>query len=94
MRNILIAKKDHCIIIVGDSLSKDCATNMKSYLSNNYRVQGLVKPGTCLDILTKVAINVIKNLTKNDLLILWSGAKDVAKNDRYYESIQVYGRLC
>jgi hypothetical protein len=39
-----IAKKDHCIMIVGDSHSKDCATNVKSYLSNNYKVQGLVKP--------------------------------------------------
>jgi predicted RNase H-like nuclease len=31
--------------------------------------------------INKTAINVIKNLTKNDFLILWSGANDVAKND-------------
>jgi hypothetical protein len=74
-------KKKHCIMIVGDSHSKGCATNVKGYLSNNHKVQGLVKPGTCLDILTKTAMNVSKNLTKNDILILWSGANDVAKND-------------
>ena len=77
MRNI--AKKDHCIIIVGDSHSEGCATNVKSYLSDNYKLEGFMKPGTCLDILTKTATNVIKSLAKNDILILWSGANDVAK---------------
>jgi hypothetical protein len=76
-----LAKKDHCIIIVGDSHSKGCTTNMKSYLSDNYKVQGLVKPGICSDILTKTAMNVIKNPTKNDFLILWNGANDVAKSN-------------
>jgi hypothetical protein len=68
-----IAKKDHYIIIVGDSHSKGCATNVESYLSGNCKVQGLVKPRTCSDILTKTTMNVIKNLTENDFLILWSG---------------------
>jgi len=40
-----------------------------------------VKPGTCSDILTKTAMNATKSLTKNDFLILWSGANDVAKNN-------------
>jgi hypothetical protein len=66
---------------VGDSHSRGCATNVKGYLSNNYTVQGFVKPGTCSDILTNTATNVIKNLTKNGFLILWSGANDVAKNN-------------
>ena len=65
----------------GDSHSKGCATNVKSYFSDSYIVQGLVKPGTCLDILTKTATNVIKHLTKNNFLILWSGANDVAQNN-------------
>jgi hypothetical protein len=64
-----IAKKDHCIISVGDSHSKVCATNVKSYLSDNYKVQGLRLSGTCLDILTNTATNIVKNLTKNDFLI-------------------------
>jgi hypothetical protein len=40
-----------------------------------------VKPETCSDILTKTAMNINKNLTKNYILILWSGAYDIAKND-------------
>ena len=76
-----IEKKDHCIIIVGDSHSEGCATNVKSYLTDNYNVQGLVKSGTFSDILTKTETNVMKNLTKNVFLILWSGANDVAKNN-------------
>jgi hypothetical protein len=74
-------KKDQCIIIVGDSHSKVCATNVKIYLSDYYKGQGLVIPGTCSDTLTKIAMNVMKNLTKNDFLILWSGENDVAKNN-------------
>ena len=66
---------------MGDNHSKDCAINVASYLSDNYMAQGLVKPGTCSDILTKTAMNVIKNLTKNHFLILWSGANNVAKNN-------------
>jgi hypothetical protein len=68
-------------MIVGDSHSKGCAANVKIYHSDNYKVQGLVKPGTCTDILTKTAMNVIKNLTRNEFLILWSCANNVAKND-------------
>ena len=68
-------------MIVGESHSKGCATNEKGYLSDNYKVQGLVKPETCSDILTKTAMNINKNLTKNDILLLWSGGNDVAKND-------------
>jgi hypothetical protein len=79
MRNT--AQKQHCIIIVGDSHSRGCATNVISYLSDNYKVQGLVKPGTCSDLLTKTVMNVIKNLTTNDFLILWSGANDIAENN-------------
>ena len=75
------AKKDHCIIIVGDSHSKICTTNVKNYLSDNYNVQGLVKPGTRSDISTETAMSVIKGLTKNVFFILWSGANDVAKNN-------------
>ena len=66
---------------MGECHSKGCARNVKSCLSDNYKVQGLVKPGTCSDILTKTAKNVIKNLTKNDFFILWCGANDVAKNN-------------
>jgi hypothetical protein len=74
-------KKNHCVIIVGDSHSKGCATNVKIYLPDNCKVQSLVKPGTCSDILTNTATNAINNLTKNDFLILWIGANDVAKNN-------------
>jgi predicted RNase H-like nuclease len=66
---------------VGDSHSKGCATNVKSYLPDNYKVQDFVKPGTCSDRLTNTATNAIKNLTKNDFLILWSGANDFAKSN-------------
>jgi hypothetical protein len=75
------AKREHCSMIVGNSHSKGCATNVKGYLPDNYKVQGLVKPVTCSDTLTKTATNVSKNLTKNDILILWSGANNIAKNE-------------
>jgi hypothetical protein len=45
------------------------------------QVSGIGETRNLFRQLTKTAMNIIKNLTKNDLLILWSGANDVAKNN-------------
>jgi len=39
-------RKDHKALIIGDSHTRLCATNVKSEIKDNYDVQGLVKPGT------------------------------------------------
>jgi hypothetical protein len=39
-------KKDHRVLIIGNSHIRNCATNIKSTIKDNFEVQGLVKPGT------------------------------------------------
>ena len=68
------------MLIIGDSHTRLCATNVKSEIKGNYDVQGLVKPGAGAGILVNTANSDIKNLTKNDV-IFCGGAKDVAKNN-------------
>jgi hypothetical protein len=70
-------EKDHNI---GDSHSTGCAVKLKNHLNDNCAVQGLVKSGACTDILVESAMNVTKELTKKDVLVLWSGSNDVARN--------------
>jgi hypothetical protein len=68
------------VLIIGDSHTRLCATNVKSEIKDNYEVQGLVKPGAGSGILVSSANSDITNLTKNDV-IFCGGANDVAKNN-------------
>jgi len=72
-------KKDHKMLIIGDSHTRLCATNVKSEMKKNYDVQELVKPGAGAGMLVNTANSDIKNLTKNDIVIFCGGTNDVAK---------------
>ena len=61
------------------SYTRLCATNVKSEIKGNYDVNGLVKPGAGAGILVNIANSDIKNLTKNNVVIICGGANDVAK---------------
>ena len=67
-------KKEHKVLIIGDSHTRLCATNVKSEIKNNYDVQGLVKPGAGAGILVNTANSDITNLTKNGVVIFCDGA--------------------
>ena len=69
------------MLIIGDSHTRLCATNVKSEIKGNYDIQGLVKPGAGAGILVNTAKSDITNLTKNDVVIFCGGANDVAKNN-------------
>jgi len=38
-------KKDHKIIIVGDSHARGCTARIKDHLPNSFEVNGYIKPG-------------------------------------------------
>jgi hypothetical protein len=54
-------RKDHKVLIIGDSHTRLCATNVKVEIKDKYDVQGLVKPGA--GILANTANSDITNLT-------------------------------
>ena len=74
-------RKDHKVLIIGDSHNRLCATNVKSEIKGNFDVQALVKRGAGAGILVNTAKSGITSLTKNDVVIFCGGANDVAKNN-------------
>jgi hypothetical protein len=51
--------KDHKILIIGDSHTRNCASNVKLIIKDNFKVQGIVKPGAGADILASPMTNEI-----------------------------------
>jgi len=72
-------RRDHKVLIIGDSHARLCAANVKADIKDKYDVQGLVKPGAGAGILVSTANSDITNLTKNDVVIFCGGANDAAK---------------
>ena len=66
-----LQKFDHKIVIIGDSHARGCANNVKSNLSDNFRTEGIVKPGAVMNTLMTSGIGVIKELTNKDIIVLW-----------------------
>ena len=54
---------------------------MKYNLNDNYMSSSFVKPGAYIDTLTSKALEDIKHLTNKDIIVFWSGANDVSKNN-------------
>ena len=73
--------KAHKILIIGDSHIRNRAANVKSNIKSNFKVQGVVKPGAGVEILTNSMINEIKSLSKSDVVVFCGGAKDVGRNN-------------
>jgi hypothetical protein len=65
-------RKDHKVLIIGDSHTRLCATNVQLEIKDNYDVQGPVKPGAGAGILVNTANSDITNLNKKPCSnILW-----------------------
>jgi hypothetical protein len=69
------------IIVIGDSHAKGCAANIKFELEKTAEVIGYVSPGSKLENITNIANKEINELTKKDIVVIWGGANDIAKND-------------
>jgi hypothetical protein len=47
-----LKKKDHKVILIGDSCTRECAEKISNYLGNSYEVTGYVNPSTDLEVIT------------------------------------------
>jgi hypothetical protein len=72
-------KKDHKVLIIGDSHTRNCAANIKTNIEENFKVQGVI-PGAGTSILVNSLKNDIRSLSKSDVLIFCGGANDTGKN--------------
>jgi hypothetical protein len=59
------------VLIIGDSHTRLCATNVKSETKDKYDVQGPVKPGAGAGIIVNTANSDNTNLTKDNVVIFW-----------------------
>jgi hypothetical protein len=73
-------EKKHKIIVNGDSHARGCAAEIKSNLDENFDVQGYTNPGAGLSAIITSANRGIQQLSKQVVVLVWGGSKDVGKN--------------
>ena len=76
-----IRRKSRKILIIGDSHARGCASEISRHVKQDTEVCGIVKPGMCLDAITASAKEEIRQMTKKDVVVIWGGTNDVAKNN-------------
>jgi hypothetical protein len=74
-------KKKHKILIFGDSHAKDCAIELSHLLKQDFEVLGFVTPGSGMEHIKDTSMGEIKQLSKEDVVVLWGGSNDIAKNN-------------
>jgi hypothetical protein len=74
-------QKKHKIIVTGDSHAWGCTAEIKLNLHEGFEVQGFVNWGTGVNTITTSAKIDIQHLTKQDVIVVWGGSKDVGKNE-------------
>jgi hypothetical protein len=73
--------RKHEILILGDSHARGCAAEVKHYLSNDFEVHGTTIPGAGMEAIKASADKKVNQLTNKDVLVLWGGSNDVARNN-------------
>jgi hypothetical protein len=69
------------IVIIGDSHSRKCGSELKHCLGSSYSISGFVQPGAEMkDILSSMQ-SEIKNLQWQDTLVIWGGSQDISRNN-------------
>jgi len=72
-------EKKHKIIVTSDSHIRGCAAEIKLNVDVGFEVQGLVNPGTGVNIITTSPKIDIQHLSKQDVVVVWEGSNDVRK---------------
>jgi hypothetical protein len=76
----VLKRKQHKVLIVGDSHARGCAARVKHMLNNNFEVFGCINPGSGMKGIKDMASVKLQQLTQNDVVVLWGGSNDIAKN--------------
>jgi hypothetical protein len=80
-RRKVMEQKQHKVVIFGDSHARRCAAKVKHLLNNNFEVFGFVNPGSGMEFIKETANVKLQQLTKNDVVVLWGGSNDIARNN-------------
>jgi len=80
-KKMVLERKQHKVLIVGDSHARGCAASVKNLLNNNFEVFGSINPGSGMKGIMDTARVKLQKLTKKDVVVLWGGSNDIAKNN-------------
>jgi hypothetical protein len=73
--------KSNKILIIGDSHARSCAVSLLREHSESFELTGNVMPGAGLHNVMQAAKNEIGRLNRKDCIIIWSGSKDINRNE-------------
>jgi hypothetical protein len=77
-----LEKKQHKVIILGDSHTRGCATGVKHLLNNDFEVFNFVNPESGMKFIKDTARVKLQQLTKKDVVVLWCrGSNDIPRNN-------------
>jgi len=74
-------EKKHRIRVTGDSHARGCAAEIKSNLDEHFKVQGFINLGAGLNNIITYAKRDIQQVSKQAVVVVWGGSKDVGKNE-------------
>jgi hypothetical protein len=69
------------VLLIGDSHAKKCALDLRHNLNHNYEVCGFIKPGALSSEIIRTAEKEVSSLKQEDVVILWTGANDISRNN-------------
>jgi hypothetical protein len=78
---ISCSKYKRKILIVGDSHARHCAREVKQIVGNKLEVYGIVKLGARMEEIVNTVNKGSVKLTSKDIVVIWGGIQDVAKNE-------------
>jgi len=80
-RKRMVGKKQHTVIILGDSHARGCASEVSHLLNNDFEVLGFFNPGARMKHIKDTSRVKVHQLTKKDVVVLWGGSNDIARNN-------------
>jgi hypothetical protein len=80
---LMTAQPKHRILIIGDSHVGGYTERLSDNLGHSFNITSYVKLNNDLDIITNTEQSQSKNMTKNDVVILCGGAKNIGKNETH-----------
>ena len=73
--------KKHSVILMGDSHTRGIAERLSLKLGPSFHTTGYVKPNATGNHITSTVKSELRNLNKNDVVVLCGGSLDIARND-------------
>jgi hypothetical protein len=69
------------VLLIVDSHAKKCASELRHNHDHNYEACGFIKPGSLSSEIIKTAKKEVASLKQDNLVILWTGANNISRNN-------------